>query len=130
VRFLVDANLSPRVADLLSEAGHDAEHLLAFDLLRVSDDMLFAFAASDERVIVSADVEFGAPLSLGGLAKPSFVVFQSADELRPHEQAASLLESLPSVAEDLDSGAIVTITAGQVRVRALPLDESLPGVGE
>ena len=117
----MDADLSPRVAQLLSEAGHDAEHVEAFDVLRVSDDMLLAFAASEDRVVVSSDVDYASLFSGEDLTTPSLVLFRSADGLPPDEQAKVLLENLELVAAELESGAIVTFVAGQPRVRALPV---------
>jgi predicted nuclease of predicted toxin-antitoxin system len=125
VRFLVDASLSPHLASLLADAGHDAEHVETFDVLRVSDDMMLAFAASEERVLVSADADYEVLFSRDGLSEPSCVVFSSADALRPGAQAAALLSNLAAVATDLASGAIVTITGGQLRINPLPLAASL-----
>jgi predicted nuclease of predicted toxin-antitoxin system len=121
VRFLVDASLSPRVAALLADAGHDAQHVETFDVLRVSDDMMLAFAASEERVLVSADADYEVLFSRDGLSEPSCVLFSSADALRPDAQAAALLSNLAAVAEDLASGALVTITSGQLTVNPLPV---------
>lgn len=121
MRFLVDADLSPRVAELLSDAGHDAEHVEAFDVLRVSDDMLLAFAASEDRVLVSSYADFEMLFSGSSLTTPSLVLFRSAEGLPPDEQVTALLANLALVAPELESGAIVTITDGQPSVRILPM---------
>jgi len=41
VRFLLDANLSPRLVARLSEAGHDAVHVRELELLTASDSVIF-----------------------------------------------------------------------------------------
>ena len=41
--------------------------------------------------------------------------------LAPDEQAALLAANLQTVAEDLESGAIVTIARGRMRIRSLPI---------
>jgi hypothetical protein len=41
MRLLVDANLSPAVADGLRKAGVDAVHVVDLDLLTASDDAIF-----------------------------------------------------------------------------------------
>jgi hypothetical protein len=42
MRFLVDANLPPRVAVLLREHGHDATHVADHGLLLASDEVILA----------------------------------------------------------------------------------------
>jgi len=39
----------------------------------------------------------------------------------PEHQAATLLDNLEQVAEDLDAGAIVVFTADSIRIRTLPV---------
>lgn len=59
MKFLIDQNLSPEVAVLLAAAGHDAVHVRERDLQRATDEMLLYLAAHEERVVVSADTDFG-----------------------------------------------------------------------
>jgi hypothetical protein len=53
VKFIVDANLSPRIAARLCEHGHDAVAVRDVGLLHASDDEILARAIADGRVIVS-----------------------------------------------------------------------------
>jgi predicted nuclease of predicted toxin-antitoxin system len=122
VRFVVDANLSPVVAERLRQGGHDAVHVGDIGLLTASDEVILAAAAEDDRVIVSADADFAALLALGHLSKPSFLLLRSADHLTPTQQAGLLLVNLPAVADDLEHGAIVTTARGRLRVRRLPIE--------
>lgn len=125
MRFLVDANLSPVVAARLSDDGHDAVHVADVGLLTASDEEILARAGADERVVVSADSDFGTLLAVGRLSKPSFVLLRSADHLAPRQQADLVLAHLPQVGDDLAAGAIVTIAHLRVRLRSLPItDES------
>ena len=50
MRFLVDANLSPRVAVLLSGAGFESIHVGDVDLLTATDQAILAYAAANELV--------------------------------------------------------------------------------
>ena len=46
MKLLVDANLSPRVAVRLVEAGYDASHVMDHGLLSASDDKIAVFAVA------------------------------------------------------------------------------------
>ena len=59
MRFLVDQNLSPVIAERLRSAGHDAVHTGDIDLSTADDRHIIALAAQQDRVIVSADTDFG-----------------------------------------------------------------------
>jgi predicted nuclease of predicted toxin-antitoxin system len=124
VKLLLDANLSPEVGRLLKEAGHDAIHVKDIGLLTATDPVILRAAVKDERILLTADSDFGALLALGSLASPSVLLLRSADHLRPNEQAELIAANLPQFAEDLEKGAIVSLTRDRLRVRELPIPTS------
>lgn len=65
MKLLVDANLSPRVAEGLSKAGYEASHVVEHRLLSASDEEISAFAVAHQQTIVSADSDFATMLALG-----------------------------------------------------------------
>lgn len=121
MKLLLDANLSPRVARLLKEEGHDAIHVADVGLLTATDPVILRAAAKEGRVLLTADSDFGALLALGSLASPSVLLLRSADHLRPAEQAELIAANLPRIAEDLEKGAIASLTRDRLRVRELPI---------
>ena len=121
MRFLVDANLSPRVAVRLRLEGHDVEHVGDVGLLEAEDGPILAHAASTAQVIVSADSDFATLLAVTGRSEPSLVLLRSADRLTPDQQADLIVANIGHVAADLQSGAVVTIGRGHLRVRPLPM---------
>jgi predicted nuclease of predicted toxin-antitoxin system len=121
VKLLLDANLSPRVVRLLKEAGHDAIHVADIGLLTAADPEILQAATKEKRILLTADSDFGALLSLGSLASPSVLLLRSADHLSPNEQAELIAANLPQIAEDLEKGAIVSLTRDRLRVRELPI---------
>lgn len=121
MKFLIDANLSPKIALALVTGGHQAEHVADHGLLDAPDQQILAFAQERAYVIVSADTDFVTMVALAGQATPSVVLLRSADRLPPEEQAALLVANLPAVLADLDAGALVSLTRTHLRVRRLPV---------
>jgi len=102
-------------------AGHDAVHTLELGLERAPDDELLALAATEERVIVSGDTDFGALLALLNRQSPSVILFRSRNTLTAEDQATIILDHLDDLESDLTAGAIVVVSDDRLRVRLLPL---------
>jgi predicted nuclease of predicted toxin-antitoxin system len=121
VKFLVDQALSPAVAIELNRAGHDAVHVRDLGMHAASDEEIFDRAAQDDRVVVSADTDFGTLLATRKHTSPSVVLFRHGSQHRPADQAALLKANLPQLVSALEVGSIVVIQPERIRIRALPL---------
>jgi predicted nuclease of predicted toxin-antitoxin system len=121
VRFLVDANVSPWLAERLRAEGHDAIAVRDVGLADAADDAILDHAIDDERIIISHDTDFGALLAFRRLSAPSFILIRSSDPLTPDEQADLITANLDTVAADLAAGAIVVFARGHLRSRRLPI---------
>ncbi len=126
MKFLVDNALSPQVAALLQAAGHDAVHVRAKMLHNADDKLVFEAARNESRVLVSADTDFGALLTLGHLSTPSVILLRHGSPRRPDQQAALLLANLDALVEDLQLGAIVVFRRNKIRIRKLTLGDGGP----
>lgn len=122
MKWLVDNALSTDVSVSLCAAGHNAVHVRDFGLAAAEDQFIFDRAAQEDRVILSADTDFGTLLARRHASKPSVVLFRGATPRRATNQTALLLANLPSFEEDLRDGAIVVIEPGRLRIRTLPID--------
>lgn len=121
MRFLIDNALSPALATALGKAGHDALHVRDVGLRDAADDEIMRLAASEDRILVSADTDFGTLLALYNQRLPSIILFRRGSPRVPAQQAALLLANLPAVEEELRSGAILIVHSGRLRIRPLPL---------
>jgi len=121
VRFLVDENLPPRLAKLLTTAEHDGVHVRDLEAAHAPDSRVMTLAATEDRVIVSADTDFGALLAHARATKPSVILVRELVGLHPVDLANIILGQVEILEPHLRTGAIAAITTTGIRVRPLPL---------
>jgi predicted nuclease of predicted toxin-antitoxin system len=124
VRFLIDNALSPLLAADLRRHGHDSVHLRDYGMQTASDEQVFARAASEHRVIVSADTDFALLLALRDVSEPSVILFRGTSARSPKKQVTLLLDNLGAIEGALDKGAVVVFDERRIRVRLLPIGRS------
>src|SRR5262245_8707040 len=124
MRLLLDANLSPRLLALVRAAGFDVPHVAELGLLTASDRTILDLAELAEAegfIVVTADTDFPTMVALSGAPMPSVVLLRGVAELTPELHGQLLVANLPTVTEDLERGAIVSLSPDRIRVRDLPV---------
>ncbi len=122
MRFLLDENVSYRVAGHLKAAGHEAVHVSEIGLTSTDDAIILARAQADNWVLVTGDHDFVQMLFASGDTSPSLILVREVETLRSAELAALLIDALASgLAEMLPGGVIASLSPDRVRVRPLPL---------
>ena len=121
MRFLVDNNLSPKLSGLLRAAGHEVTHVRDLGLSAAIDEVVLERARVEDRILISADTDFGTLLARSHATSPSFVLIRRAAGRRVADQAALILGNLALVEDDLRAGAVVVLGEATLRIRRLPI---------
>jgi predicted nuclease of predicted toxin-antitoxin system len=120
VRFLADMGVSLRVVEWLRGHGEDVVHLREQGLQRMPNGDIFTKATTENRVVLTFDLDFGEIVALSRGATTSVVVFRLRDTRTEH-----VIERLERVlgesSEALTKGAVVIVEDGRHRVRPLPV---------
>jgi predicted nuclease of predicted toxin-antitoxin system len=123
VKFLLDMGLAQSTARFLYQHGHDALHLRDQGLQRLDDTVIIQKARTEERVILTHDLDFGRIMALSGQRLPSVITFRLSD-MRPLSVNRQLSEVLIQFADSLEIGSLVSVTDRGIRVRRLPVRHS------
>jgi predicted nuclease of predicted toxin-antitoxin system len=120
MRFLADMGVAMRVVEWLREQRHDAAHLRDENLQRMPDPDIFRKAATEQRILVTFDLDFGEIVALSGQQNVSLVLFRLHNTRTPHV-IERLNVALQETEQSLRSGAIIVVEESRLRVRRLPL---------
>lgn len=120
MRFLADMGVSIKVVQWLRQNGHDAKHLRDEGLHRIPNGEIFAKAISENRVLITFDLDFGEIIALSKGQKTSVILF------RLHNTRASYLinrlaTTLSDASDALEKGAVIVVEESRHRVRYLPI---------
>ncbi|MDZ4798724.1 MAG: DUF5615 family PIN-like protein [Bryobacteraceae bacterium] len=123
MKFLVDNALPPSLAELLVAAGYDAVHVRSCGMHASRDIDILERGREEDRVIVSADSDFGVLLATQAASHPSFILFRNPNLLRAQDYIDLLLPVLPALQPELASGCVAVFRNDRLRVRKLPFSD-------
>lgn len=120
MKFLLDECLSPRLVLLLSDGGHDVQHVSEIELEGKPDIEVMSWAKKHSQILISADTDFGELLAKNGDSLPSVILFRQGNR-SPDHQAVVLHSNLEAVRADLLAGSFVVFSDTAIRIRKLPI---------
>jgi predicted nuclease of predicted toxin-antitoxin system len=120
VKFLVDMPLSPELAAWLSTQGHDANHAADIGLAQAADGEILERARAEQRVVITADLDYPRLLALAELVGPGLMLFRGGN-YSEQESLDRLKRALETVPEDQLPHSVVVIEKARIRQRRLPL---------
>ena len=76
MKFLVHMPLSPNVARWLMERGYDSVHASEVGLQSAPDSTILAAARTDDRVVITADLDYPRVLATTHSSSPGLILFR------------------------------------------------------
>lgn len=123
MKCVADMGIALSTVHALRQHGHDVRHLSEDGLQRLSDPLILEKARSEERLVITCDLDFADLLALGAYASPSVILLRLQDQT-PTSVIPRLLHVLSECRAALSAGAIVTIEETRYRLRHLPIEPS------
>lgn len=126
IRVLIDMNLAPRWAKELGARGIDSVHWSSIGAHDADDRDLFAWAASNARVILTCDLDFTRLLALSAATGPSVVLLRARDT-SVGSFGGRVAAILQEHADVLARGALIVVDETASRIQILPLRAKILG---
>jgi predicted nuclease of predicted toxin-antitoxin system len=120
MKVLVDMNLSPRWVGLLNGLGMQAAHWSTVGKIDAPDTEIMAYAAANDYVVLTHDLDFSAILAATHGEKPSVVQIR-AEDVNPDTIGTQVAAALRQMESELREGALLTVDPTRTRLRLLPL---------
>jgi predicted nuclease of predicted toxin-antitoxin system len=122
MRFLADMGVATRIVEWLRAQGHDATHLRDEGFQRMTDRDIFRKAATERRILLTFDLDFGEILALSRESAVSVVLFRLHNTSTPHV-IERLKVALDQTKEVLEASSMLVVEESRLRMRRLPLQE-------
>ena len=120
MKILIDMNLPPTLAELLTNAGIDAVHWYTLGKYDAIDDEIMAYARNHDYIVLTCDLDFNTILSVTHGVKPSVVLLRRT-QIKAEQMINLLSSSIVLYSDALKNGAILIIDNKKARLRLLPL---------
>jgi predicted nuclease of predicted toxin-antitoxin system len=113
-------NLSPLWIPFLAERGFTAVHWSTVGQPSAADSEIFDFAAANDWIVFTHDLDFGMLLATLRTSKPSVIQVRAQDVL-PYAIGDIVVRAIQTAKPNLEAGALVTVDSFRHRIRVLPI---------
>lgn len=120
MKLFLDQGLPRSTVSHLLKHGIPSVHAGDIGLGNASDASILERSRKEGWIVATLDADFHALLALSGATVPS-VIRVRIEGLRAESMAKLLSSVLEVCAQDLNQGAVVSVTESGIRVRHLPL---------
>ncbi len=120
MKFLVDMPLSPNLARWLCQQGHDALHASQIGLSSAPDTEILKRAIQENRIVVTADLDFTRLFALLRIEETGLILFRDAN-LNERESIERLERVFGLIPNQNLYRSIVVVERGRIRLRNLPI---------
>ena len=120
MKILVDINLSPEWLEVFAQAGWQARHWSQIGRPNADDDEIFSWAAENDHLVFTQDLDFPQILFASQGGRPSVVLLRIKNELDA-VQRARVCAAIRQASASLQTGAILVIDDRRIRLRTLPV---------
>ena len=121
MRFLIDMPLTPEAVPHLQAQGHDAVHAGGqIGLSRALDDVILEAAREQDRIVVTADLDYPRLLAKLRAHGPGLILFRGGSYT--DREMLALLDRVLARAHELDlAHSITVVDRHRIRRRPLPI---------
>ena len=123
MKLLLDQGLPRSSAEILRNKDWDIQHTGEIGMSRATDRQILEYARDEQRIVITLDSDFHTILAVENLNSPSVVRIRQEGLRGP--ELAELVEKIWSrIGQQLENGAMATITEKAMRIKKIPLHES------
>lgn len=118
--FLLDVPVSPTLIDVLETYGHTGVHVHQIGLHTATDETLLALAAREQRVVITADLDFPRLLAMSAALGPGLILFRGGNysEVEMRSLLTRVLQTVPTATLQQS---VCVVDKQRVRITRLPL---------
>lgn len=120
MKLLLDQGLPHSAAAQLRAIGIDATHTGEIGYATAEDAEIILRAREEMRIVVTLDADFHALLALSGASAPSVIRIR-IEGLKADAITRLLRKILTEWTEELETGALLTVLPGRIRLHRLPI---------
>jgi len=120
MEVLLDMPVSPLLIEVLQVHGHEGVHAHEVDLDRAPDCELLEIARRENRVVITADLDFPRLLALSSADGPGLILFRGGN-YSDAEMCDLLNRVLTEVPPDILETSVCVVDKRRIRFTRLPL---------